>query len=125
MSAVYDAGALIAADRNDRVFWADHRARLEKGTPPVAPAPVVAQASRSSRQVQLRRLLRGCQVVPLDEAGAHDVGRLLARAGTGDIADAAVVVQAVVRGAAIVTTDPDDIARLLAAVDADIPVIAM
>ena len=28
---VYDAGALIAAERNDRRFWAEHRVRLELG----------------------------------------------------------------------------------------------
>jgi hypothetical protein len=39
---VYDTGALIAAERNDRAFWADHRIRLEQGTVPVTPAPVVA-----------------------------------------------------------------------------------
>ncbi|MGH3788943.1 MAG: hypothetical protein ACRDRG_20870 [Pseudonocardiaceae bacterium] len=40
---VYDAGALIAAERDDRALWADHRMRLEEGTIPVAPAAVVAR----------------------------------------------------------------------------------
>ncbi|MFY9807689.1 MAG: hypothetical protein WCC65_09550 [Pseudonocardiaceae bacterium] len=48
---VDDAGALIAAERNDRSFWADHRVRLEQGTIPVTPAAVVAQVSRSPRPV--------------------------------------------------------------------------
>ncbi|MEA2501904.1 MAG: hypothetical protein QOD01_2015, partial [Actinomycetota bacterium] len=47
MSVVYDAGVLVAADRNDRTVWADHRARLELGTVPLTTAPVVAQVSRS------------------------------------------------------------------------------
>ena len=68
---LYDAGPLIAAERNDRRFWAEHRMRLELAIVPCVPAPIVAQASRSPKQVQLRRLLRGCEVVPLDEAGAH------------------------------------------------------
>ena len=53
---VYDAGMLVAADRNVRVVWAEHRVRLEAGIVPVVPAPVVAQVSRSPQQVQLRRL---------------------------------------------------------------------
>lgn len=114
MSAVvYDTGALIAAERNDRAFWADHRARLELGAPPITPAPVVAQASRSPRQVQLRRVLRGCEVAQFDEAGAHAVGRILAESGTDDIVDGTVVAVAVEHSAEIVTTDRADIARLL------------
>ena len=73
MNVVYDAGALVAAERNDRRLWADHRVRLEAGVVPVVPAPVVAQVSRSPRQAQLRRLLRGCDVPALDEATAHAV----------------------------------------------------
>lgn len=84
-NVIYDAGALIAADRNNRVFWADHRIRLEQGTIPVTPSAVVAQVSRSPYQVQLRRLLRGCDVTYLDEDTAHRVGQILARAGTADI----------------------------------------
>src|SRR5262245_46239786 len=66
-SVVYDTGVLIAADRSDRRVWAEHRLRLEAGTLPVVPAPVVAQASRSPTQAQLRRFLRGCEVPALDE----------------------------------------------------------
>lgn len=112
---VYDAGALIAADRNDRAFWADHRVRLERGLIPAVPAPVVAQVSRSPRQASLRRLLRGCDVVALDEAGAHRVGSVLARASTSDLADGAVV-DAASPNAVIVTSDRPDIAHLIDAV---------
>jgi hypothetical protein len=60
VSALYGGGLLIAAERN---VWADHRARLEAGVVPRTTAPVVAQVSRSPQQVQLRRLLRGCDIV--------------------------------------------------------------
>ncbi len=112
---VYDAGALIAADRSDRAFWADHRVRLERGVVPVVPAPVVAQVSRSPRQAQLRRLLRGCDVPDFDKAAAHRVGAVLARACSSDIADGAVV-EASAEDGVIVTSDRPDIARLLEAV---------
>jgi hypothetical protein len=112
---VYDAGALIAADRNDRAFWADHRVRLESGVIPFVPAPVVAQVSRSPRQAQLRRLLRGCEVLIFDEATAHRAGAVLARGASSDIVDGAVV-EAASEAAVIVTSDRPDISRLLDAV---------
>jgi len=112
---IYDAGALIAADRNDRRFWADHRVRLERGVIPVVPAPVLAQVSRSGRQASLRRALRGCDVVALDEAAAHRVGTILAKASSSDIADGAVV-DVASDDAEIVTSDRPDIERLLDAV---------
>jgi predicted nucleic acid-binding protein len=112
---VYDAGALIAADRNDRQLWADHRVRLEAGIIPAVPAPVIAQVSRSTIQVQLRRLLRGCEIVTLTEQAAHAAGHLLGCAGTSDIADAAVAQAAAERHADVVTSDPRDITRLLQA----------
>ena len=110
---VYDAGVLVAADRSVRAVWAEHRIRLEAGIVPVVPAPVVAQVSRSPRQVQLRRLLRGCQVTALTEQGAHAAGHLLGRAGSGDVVDAAVACAAAELGADVVTADPADIGRLL------------
>lgn len=112
---VYDAGVLVAADRNQRAVWADHRARLELGVIPVVPAPVVAQVSRSPRQVQLRRLLRGCDVASLTEDGAHAAGGLLAAAHSSDIVDAVLAQTAVALDADVVTGDRSDIERLLSA----------
>ena len=116
MSAiVYDAGVLIAADKNERRVWAEHRVRLEAGILPCVPAPVVAQVSRSSRQVQLRRLLAGCDTIPLDEAVAHRAGALLAMSHTTDIVDASVVALAELYAASILTSDANDIACLVTA----------
>lgn len=109
---VYDAGVLVAADRNDRRVWAEHKIRLEWGIVPLVPSAVVAQMSRSPRQVQLRRFLRGCEVVGLDEGGAHRVGALLARARSSDVVDAIVVDLARERGADVATGDRADIQRL-------------
>jgi hypothetical protein len=118
-STIYDAGVLIAADRNERRVWAEHRVRLEAGVLPVAPAPVVAQASRSPRQAQLRRFLRGCEIAVLDEARAHRAGVLLGKARTKDVVDASVVVLAVERSADVVSDDAHDLRRLIAASRAD------
>lgn len=113
MSVVYDAGALIAAERSDRAVWADHRVRLEMGLVPVATAPVVAQVvaqvSRSGRQAQLRRFLRGCEVVRFDGDETHDVGALAGRSGVTDVVDVHVVVTAHRLSFGVVTSDEGDL----------------
>ena len=114
MTTVYDTGVLIAADRDARTVWADHRARLEAGLVPVTTAPVIAQASRSRRQAQLRRFLRGCDVVGFEPGQAHAVGTLLAKSGTTDVVDAHVAVTASRTGATVITSDPDDLEALAA-----------
>lgn len=113
---VYDAGALVAADRNERRMWAEHRVRLELGMIPAVSVCVVAQVSRSPNQAQLRRLLVGCEVVAFAEKDAHEAGRMLATAKTNDVVDAAVVGLAVRRQAAVVTGDAKDLSKLAASV---------
>jgi hypothetical protein len=106
---------LVAAERNDRRAWADHRARLEIGVLPVTTAPVVAQVSRSPRQAQLRRFLRGCHVEDFGRDHAHEVGALLARTGGTDVVDAHLMLVATgtATGTSVVwTSDPEDLARL-------------
>lgn len=119
----YDAGALVAADRGDRTLWARHRVWVERGTVPAVPAPALAQVSRSPGQTQLRRLLRGCDVVALDERSAHAVGGLLADSETTDVVDAAVVVAARALSASVLTSDRHDIAHLVAASGARIDIL--
>lgn len=121
--AVYDSGVLIAADRDLRRVWAEHRIRLEANIVPLVPATVVAQTSRSPRQASLRRFLRGCEVAALTEADAHRTGALLAETRTKDVVDASVVELAVRHRADIVTADRADIARLLAVAGARLSVV--
>jgi predicted nucleic acid-binding protein len=126
MSAiVYDAAVLVAADKNERRTWAEHKVRLELGVVPLVPAPVVAQVSRSPQQVQLRRFLTGCVVVPLGESEAHQAGRLLAIARTADVVDAAVVTVALRQKATILTGDRDDIERLVRASGREVAVVTV
>jgi hypothetical protein len=112
MSVVYDSGLVVAADRNDREVWADHRARLEVGVVPVTTAPVVAQVSRSPGQAQLRRFLRGCDIVGFRPEEAHEVGGLLAQAGSSDIVDAHVVLTAGRSRSTVLTSDEEDLQQL-------------
>jgi hypothetical protein len=61
------------------------------------------------RQVQLARLLAGCDVEALDDWQARSVGAIAARSATTDIVDACVVEGAVRSGDLVVTCDPDDL----------------
>jgi predicted nucleic acid-binding protein len=125
MSAVYDASVLVAADRNRRDVWADHRTRLEVGALPATTAPVVAQVSRSPRQAELRRFLRGCEIVGFPLEQAHEVGELLGAAGTADVVDAHLVLTAARSGSAVLTSDGDDIRRLVDHLSMPVAVLLM
>ncbi|MEP1125430.1 MAG: PIN domain-containing protein [Ilumatobacter sp.] len=112
MTVAYDAGPLIAADRNDREMWAYHRRLLEHGRRPVTTAPVVAQVSRPSSQVTLHRLLAACRIIGFDADDVRSVGALLARSNTSDVVDAHLVCVAERIDALVLTSDGDDIAHL-------------
>lgn len=64
---------------------------------------------------QLRRFLIGCTVVPMAESDAHSAGRLLAKTKTSDVVDAVVVTIALSEKAVILTSDAEDIQRLVSA----------
>lgn len=111
----FDAGALIALDRDDRRVLALVAGAAERRQSITIPATALAQAIRvPARQVRLTRLMRqpGVHLAGLDGRAATAVGRLLASTGTSDIADAHVVVCAQEAGQPVVTTDPGDLARL-------------
>lgn len=111
---VYDAGMLIAAERSQTKVWRAHRAYLTAGGVPQVPAPVVAQVWRDgARQARLAQVLKGCDVMAMDETSAREIGELLGQAGTADPVDGAVAVLAARLGAAVATSDPDDIRHLL------------
>ena len=124
-TVVYDSAVLVAADKNDRRAWAEHKARLELGIIPSVPSPVLAQVSRSPQQAQLRRFLTGCAVVPLGERDAHQAGRLLGKTRTADVVDAVVVTVALRQNAMILTSDPEDIERLVRASGSELDVVAI
>ncbi len=115
---VYDAGALIAIDANDRRMWAIHHLAMEEGREIFVPAIVVGQAWRDGRrQAMLGRLLRTCGVEPTMVETAKAAGVLCGKAGSSDIVDATVMITALAHRAIIFTSD-DDLAKLAAATDA-------
>jgi hypothetical protein len=114
---VYDTGALIAAEKNDRAFVAQHETLLAARVRPLVPAGVLAQVwnTRPSSAV-LHRVLRGCEVVPLTEDRAKGAAELCHRAGSSDVVDASVVLAAVEHlDAPILTDDLGDIGKLVKA----------
>ena len=117
MGITYDTGALIAAERAERRMWARHRALLALREVPTVPAPVVAQSWRGGRQALLARLLAGCDVEALDDGQARSVGSLAGRAATTDIVDVCVVEGAIRRHDLVVSSDPDDLQAIAAAVN--------
>lgn len=110
-----DAGALIGVERGDRtalLFVAevtDDRGRL------IVPAGVLGQVWRDGRkQARLARFLSTGEVTiePLDEFRARAAGQLCGVRRTRDVIDASVVLCAREHDFAVLTSDPDDLARL-------------
>ena len=91
----------------------------------VVPTAVLAQVVRSGgRQANLRRFLADSYLryVGLDYSMALRIGALLGEPGTGDVVAAAVVVCARELGLApVVTSDPEDLRKL----DAALPLIVI
>lgn len=112
MSVVYDAGMLIALERNDRRAWLKHNLRLRLKDRPITTAPVVAQVSRSARQASLHRALTGCLVIGFESSDAAPTGELLASTGTHDVVDAHLVLVAARDSSTILTSDARDLTRL-------------
>ena len=108
----FDAGGLIALDRNDRRALTLIARAMERGRRITIPATALAQAIRNpARQARLSRLIRqaGTDLIPLDGPDATAVGRLLARTATADIVDAHVVICALRARQAAVTSDAGDL----------------
>jgi hypothetical protein len=111
----FDAGGLIALDRNDRRVITLLARAAERAMRITIPATALAQALRNpARQARLSRLIRqaGTDLKSLNGPDATAVGQLLARTATADIADAHVVICAQRAGQAVVTSDPGDLRRI-------------
>lgn len=112
----YDTGALIAAERDDRLMWSLHRAALAHGVLPTVPAGVLAEAWRGGPQAQMSRVLKGCQIEPLSETQARAVGVLAGRSGLSDTVDLAVAEGALRRNDAVVTSNRTHIEQVADAI---------
>lgn len=112
---VYDAGALVAADKNQWQFIKRHKLLIDAGDRPVLPAPVLAQAwLPGSRHATLHRVVNSCEIISFTKDEAREVARLCRKAKSADVVDGFVVYSALrYDNAAIVTSDVGDIKALL------------
>ncbi|HEY4658740.1 MAG TPA: PIN domain-containing protein [Gemmatimonadaceae bacterium] len=109
----YDTGALVGAEKGDRLVWAIHAELLEDEIVPTIPSPVLAEAWRGgARQARLSRLLASCVVEPLTEEQARAVGVLCGQVDHSDVVDGSVAEGALRRGDAVVTADADEMRKL-------------
>ena len=113
MSLLLDAGAFLAVARGDRDVIALVKRERQGERSPISHGGVVAQIWRggTGRQAEVARLLRGIDVKALDEEIGKKAGMLLARSGTHDAIDAALVCLAA-DGDDILTSDPRDLTAL-------------
>ena len=111
-----DTGALIALDQPASAILMQARLdeALRRGGSICIPAGVVAQAWRGARQVRLARLIRSrdVDIAVMTLSVARTVGQMCADSGHADIVDVHVALCAREREHAVVTSDPDDLARI-------------
>jgi len=121
---ILDAGALVAVERGDREVVALIKRELTAGRAPVTHSGVVGQVWRggSGRQAPLARLLPGLEIVGIDEALGRRAGLLLGKARLSDVVDAALVVLAA-DGDSVLTSDVQDLRRLVEAADTHVDLV--
>lgn len=123
MGLVFDTGALIALERNDRPMWRRLKAALIAEVPPVSHGGVIAQAWRGGgKQALLAQAIGAIDVRGIDTALGRETGTLLARSRTRDVIDAALIVIAR-DGDQVFTSDPVDLALLARAADREVEII--
>jgi len=122
---VIDAGAFIAFEKGDARMRAHLTAARRLGLHLTTTAPVIGQVWRDGRkQALLARLISAIDVHAPDESAARRAGGLLAKAKTSDVVDALLTLRAR-DGDTVLTSDPGDIRRLLAAAGINAQVVAI
>jgi predicted nucleic acid-binding protein len=111
---LYDAGALIALDRNVRSAIVRHDEALNSKRRILVPSVIVTQVWRDPRrQHALGRFLQACKIVTIDNELARAGGILCARVRSSDAVDAIVVATGQLHGPCIAwTSDPKDLEAL-------------
>ena len=124
MRLIFDTGALIALERNDRAMWQRLKLALQAREAPVTHGGIVGQAwrGRGSRQALLAKALDVLDIRRLDAALGRAAGELLASARQDVVIDAALVLLAN-DGDRVITSDPDDLAPLARAADLDVELV--
>ena len=123
---ILDAGAFLAAERGNVTVAAMVKHEREQGRVPLTNGGVVAQVWRDGRgrQALIARLLANVDVSPIDERLGRHAGMLLARTGTADAIDAALICLAS-DGDDILTSDPGDLRPLAQTFGAHVELITV
>ena len=124
MTDIFDSGALIALEGDDRRMWRRFKGALQAESPPKTHGGVVAQVWRggTGRQARLAAALQAIEVVPLDAELGRNAGVLIVGSGHADAIDAALVALAD-HGDQIITSDPTDLSILAATSNRRIDVV--
>ena len=110
---ILDAGAFIAAERENREVLARVKHERRLGRTPLTNGGVVAQVWRGGhgKQALLAQLLASTEIAPVDDRLGKLAGMLLAWTGGSDAIDASVVCLSR-DGDDILTSDPGDLQDL-------------
>ena len=117
---VFDAGAFIAFERNDRRVRTLVELAVSSQTRIHTAAGVIAQVWRDgARQVRLSRLMASgvVEVRPLDLEEAQAAGTLCGQRQSRDVVDASLALLARRLSAVVVTSDPNDLKHLDSKID--------
>ena len=100
------------------MFLAGHKIRLKAGVVPLLPAPVLSQAwAPGGQHAMLHKVVKGCLVMPFTDDHARGVAALCRGAGLTDVVGGFVALTAIMHDhATVITSDVDDIRRLVTAV---------
>ena len=111
---VFDTGALLALERDDRTMWLRLREAFKTDIPVVVPVGALSQAWRGGpRQARLARSVSDLEPASFDDV-ALAAGELCGKAGTADVVDASVALVAARSDVThLYTSDPEDLRRLL------------
>src|SRR5690606_30267866 len=122
---VLDAGAFVAVEKRDRRIGAMLRVLQRQRVPLWTSSAVVAQIWRDGRKQALVALvLDGVGVRALAPGDDRRTGELLARARTSDVIDAHIALVAD-DGDQVITSDPDDLERLMRARGIETSIVAV
>lgn len=124
MSLILDSGALLAVERGDRDTAALLKQELLARRVPITHGGVIGQVWRGGarRQANLARLLPALDVRAVDALLGRRAGVLLGKTRTADVIDAALALLAA-EGDSLLTSDPNDLAALVAAAGVHVDVV--
>jgi hypothetical protein len=124
VSLILDSGALLAVERGDRDTAALLKQELLARRVPITHGGVIGQVWRGGarRQANLARLLPALDVRAVDALLGRRAGVLLGKTRTADVIDAALALLAA-EGDSLLTSDPNDLAALVAAAGVHVDVV--